>query len=503
MSSDKPIQRPRWLKALWLGLALLACLRVSWSLSFDNGMHVAFWLPAGVYVAGLLLTDTSDWLALVLAATVVDVGYDLSRGTPFMLSAMLSLANTCEAVVGAYLFRRFFAPSTRLTVIKEFLGLVACAAVIGAAVGASIGAAAFVWTLTSTPPLNYQSIWVSWWISNAMAILIVAPFALIWVSPAVQSQRWWREPRRMIEAAVILCGLGACTWHMLVIGGGIMTPYKTVLLPFFLWAALRFGIRGASAMNLLFALLITFLTSHYLKGLTHEELRSNTYISTMQIFLAVCPLVGLIPAIAIAERDQLVQALGHSEERFRKLTEAANESIVISENGRVLDVNDQALRLFGYERGEITGRAVVELVSPESRTLVSEAIASDREIAYEHRLLRKDGGAFEAEARAKVMQFGERKIRMTAIRDVSERKRAEEALRESEAKFRQIAENIHEVFWIYDVHKPGLVYASPAYEKVWGEVRREPPFRPEALDRGGPPGGPRACLAAQRADGPG
>src|SRR4029077_12871312 len=64
-------------------------------------------------------------------------------------------------------------------------------------------------------------------------------------------------------------------------------------------------------------------------------------------------------------------------------------------------------------------------------------------------------------------------VRMFGMaQDVTERKRTEEALRESELRFRQIAENINEVFWVWTAHQNArLLYVSPAYETIWGRSR--------------------------------
>jgi len=73
------------------------------------------------------------------------------------------------------------------------------------------------------------------------------------------------------------------------------------------------------------------------------------------------------------------EAFRQSEERFRSLTAAAFEGIGISENGKVVDVNDQLMRMLGYTREEIVGHPVLVMVAPESRAAVEQAIRSGQE----------------------------------------------------------------------------------------------------------------------------
>jgi PAS domain S-box-containing protein len=140
----------------------------------------------------------------------------------------------------------------------------------------------------------------------------------------------------------------------------------------------------------------------------------------------------------ISERKKAEQALRESEERFRNLTEAAFEGIVITDDTRILDINDQGLKLFGCERAEMIGRSALDFISPESRPLVAERMRARRESVYEHQLVRKDGSRFHAEAQAKMMPIGGRMLRMTAIRDITERRQAEQRQKNLEEQLRHM-----------------------------------------------------------------
>jgi PAS domain S-box-containing protein len=130
----------------------------------------------------------------------------------------------------------------------------------------------------------------------------------------------------------------------------------------------------------------------------------------------------------VSKRREQEDALRESEQRFRALTAAAFEGICITERGVVVDANDQLARLLGYERTELVGKDVAAMVAPESLEAVMAAMRSGRETPYRHLALHKDGSRLEVEAQAKMTDWAGRPVRVTAIRDITERLLLEERL---------------------------------------------------------------------------
>jgi len=131
----------------------------------------------------------------------------------------------------------------------------------------------------------------------------------------------------------------------------------------------------------------------------------------------------------VTERRRTLAALQESEERFRRLAEAAFEGIVITEDGIVIDANPRLGQMLGYGTAEILGVLVTSLVAPAYREEVAARVRSGSEESYELQGLRRDGTVFPAEVRPRIMTEGSRPRRVTAVVDVTERKRAEQALR--------------------------------------------------------------------------
>ncbi len=409
-----------------MGLLALGYYLCAWTGSFLSPPHstnVSFWLPSGLFVAVLLLNPTRDWVWLALAVLPANAIFDYQHDTSpnFLLILVFYMSNVIRSFLGAWLVRQYVAESPTLCTLKEFWGVMAIAGIFSAAVGATLGAVALRGFGLSP---SYANSWWVWWTGSGMAVLVFSPLLLTWLRRnPVGRQPPFSTPKK-IEGTALFILMSAATWFFVVRPGDIDGPTVTLLV-FMLWAGLRFGVRGAALAVFWLAVLMTFLTTHYLEAFAPATASSAHYVVMLQIYLAVAAFTGLIPAIIVGERERTVTELRDSESRFRTLTEAAFEGIFISENGKLLDMNDRGLEMFGYERGEMTGMDIISLATPGSLASVSEAIRSQRENIYGHELRRKDGSTFFGEAQAKHVQSGGRKLRMTALRDITERKRAE------------------------------------------------------------------------------
>ena len=157
------------------------------------------------------------------------------------------------------------------------------------------------------------------------------------------------------------------------------------------------------------------------------------------------------------------------EERLKALSEASFEAIFLSEKGICLDQNQTAKKMFGYTRAEAIGRHGAEWIVPKDHEQVKINMASGYEKPYEVTALKKDGDTFPAEIQARMTEYQGRSIRITALRDISDRKQAEEALCESEAKFKSLTNNLNVGVYRNSVGSKGkFIEANPAIVKMFG-----------------------------------
>lgn len=124
------------------------------------------------------------------------------------------------------------------------------------------------------------------------------------------------------------------------------------------------------------------------------------------------------------------EALQYSESRYRTLSDAAFEAIAISKTGVIIEANTTFSQMFGYRLSEIAGMAPDDFFAFEEREAVQQKIRSGFEGSYESLCLRKDDTIFPVEIHERMFTYNEEKVRVTAIRDISEKKEAEEQIKE-------------------------------------------------------------------------
>ena len=179
----------------------------------------------------------------------------------------------------------------------------------------------------------------------------------------------------------------------------------------------------------------------------------------------------------VSDRKQAEQMLELQAVITRNMAEGI--CLVRADNGLFVYTNPKFEQMFGYDPGELNGQHVAivnygnEQIDPkEVNQAIRAAVLQNREASYEVHNVKKDGTPFWCSAMTSVFNHPEYGDVLVAVhQDITDRKQAEAALRDSEEKFRQLAENIQDVFWMTEIQKSQIIYVSPAYEIIWQRSR--------------------------------
>jgi len=181
---------------------------------------------------------------------------------------------------------------------------------------------------------------------------------------------------------------------------------------------------------------------------------------------------------AIAQVSDANRDLRDSENRYRSLSDAAFEGIVISEKGTFLEVNNPLAKMFGYQAAEMLGLKATDVVVPDLRGKVLNKILAGDEKPYESIGIKKDGTMFPIEVQAKMFSYKGRQVRVTAVGDLTETKLAEEALRKSQRKYQDLYDNAPDMFFSVDAKTAAVLQCNQTTIEVLGYAKEEIIGRP-------------------------
>jgi diguanylate cyclase (GGDEF)-like protein/PAS domain S-box-containing protein len=404
--------------------------RLGLLLAFEETNASPVWPPSGIAFAAVLLLGYRVWPGIWLGAFLANVVVFLANQTAglqtiVVVSSVIAIGNTLEALTGGFLLRRFVGTGSPLDRDQDVIRFVA-AALLMCAVSPSIGPSAI--TLGGmAPPEMYGTIWFTWWLGDTAGVLVVTPLVLAWG----RRVRMRADPRRLAEAVPWLVLLVVSSW--VGFGGAFAAkahsyPLAFLPLPFLVWAAFRFGHRGATTAIAMASGIAVWKTVHGLGPFAIGTM--NESLLLLQGFVGVVTVTILTTAAVVYERRQ-------AEEKFRLTVEAApNAMVMVTRDGKILLVNSQIETLFGYKRAELIGQSVEMLVPERFRSRhpgYRAGFCADpqpRPMGAGRDLYgrRKDGSEFPVEIGLNPIETPEGVMVLSAIVDITARKRLEPRL---------------------------------------------------------------------------
>jgi PAS domain S-box-containing protein len=266
----------------------------------------------------------------------------------------------------------------------------------------------------------------------------------------VRSQPW-RYATAVVAAAVALLA----RWLLVRAVGDVptfITFYPAVML-----VALLCGL----GPGLLTSLLSSLVVAYFVMPPRGFDIHGVADIVSLAIFFSIGVSFSVVAARYRRTREKAATyqrelAIRESQERARREKEevlrryellAGNSRDIMlfmdRSDGRVLEANEAAIRAYGYTREELLGLTIGDLRAYPSQAQIAEQMeaADERGLLFQTEHRRKDGSAFPVEVSSRGATIGERRMLVSVVRDITERRAAEEALRESEQRLRFHLEN--------------------------------------------------------------
>ena len=474
------VQQPKGAAFLRPGLRDLVAALLLAALYFASGalglrmasVHpsaTAVWPPSGIALAALLLLGYRVWPGVLLGAFLVNVAVAGAVAT----SLAIAVGNTLEGVFGAYLVNTYANGRGAFDRVRDFFKFVLLAGMASTTVSAAVGVTSLMLGGSAAWAASGR-IGLTWWLGDAVSIVVLAPLLLASAGPP----RGWGRPRAF-EAAAMLASLFIVGE---VVFGGLFfrtqdRPLTFACIPIIVWAALRLGQRLAAIAVLVLCGIAIWGTAHASGPFQGDT--PNESLLLLQAFIGVIAVMAMALAAVVSERERAAiaarrahgdletrieertaalssanQALGaeiaeregveqrlrSSEEEYQHLFDRSPHPMWVFDEATLafLAVSETAVQKYGYSRDEFLGMTIEDIRPqedvPELQRMLGERPRGEPGIAtaglVRHR--KKDGALIEADVASSWIRFRGRGARLVVALDVTERRSLEAQLLQSQ-----------------------------------------------------------------------
>ncbi len=418
-------------------IAGFCAFEIAYYFAYRSGMNFGsqaaspFWLPDPILLCALLRSRPRNWWIFLLAPLPIRLFSDVSQGNPLWFLLGAYGVDSAKGLVAAIILRRVLTNPIRLETIRDFAWFGLIAVLLVPAVSAFAGA-----ELRSLKGADFWLSWQQWFVGDAVAQLVATPAILYWVFARPWQMKLPASPR--IFEAVFLASTIILT-NYFVFQFRDQLPHLAASrfylpIPFLFWAALRFGMVGASAAVAI-ATFFGVRSALSNSGPLYSEGAAGVAL-VLQNFLLLRAVPLYLVGASVDQRQAVESALRDSEARFRAMANTAPVFLWTTGLDKGCDFVNQSWLVFtGKSLEQELGTGWAETLHPDDRdriwNLYSSAFGARKPFEMEYRL-RHHSGEYHwvlAQGVPRYNSAGEFHGYIGSAVDISERKHAEESNR--------------------------------------------------------------------------
>ena len=402
------------------------------------------WLATPIILVAFLLAPPPTWWLYILALLPVHFHLVWYFQGPVPAPVILCQfgGNVAHAILSAVVMRSLLGP-VRLR-LDDWRGMATFIASAGIAISWGVSALVVYFFRQLGWVSDFWSAWTARSLSSGVGALTVTPLVL-WAVTAGNAVLHAAPPRRYWEFALLmgaLVAVGVPVFRGTLLGLDSNPVWLYVPLPILLWAAVRFN-PAALCLSLLVVALLSLSNSMSGRGpfSTHSPVQNTL---ALQVFLLANAIPLLLLSAAIGEWRRALAALGSSEQQYRAVVESQSDLICrFLPDTTLTFVNEAYCRCFGRSREQLLGHKFVELIPESARQATLQRVRALEHYpqvqTYEHEVTLPDGTAGWQQWTNYVIFESDRVVReFQAIgHDFTQRKRAEELIRQNQAELRE------------------------------------------------------------------